>query len=360
MKKRYLILENGITFSGYAFGADKEVIAEIVFTTGMTGYLETLTDKSYVGQAVVATFPLIGNYGINLQDAESAQVGVSAYIVREYCAVPSNFRCEMSLDSFLRKEGIPGLYGIDTRALTRILREHGTMNGIITDRPENADMEAVRAYRITNPVQAVSVREIREEITEHRYKVALYDFGVKENIVRSLKARGCDVLILPCHTPAQAVLDMEPDGIFLSNGPGDPTDNTEIIENLRELSASGIPMMGICLGHQLLALSHGFKTHKLKYGHRGANHPVRNTETGRVYITSQNHGYAVTSESVDPAVATELYVNVNDGTNEGLRYIGYPICSVQFHPEGCGGPRDTDFLFDEFITMMEEMKHAAQ
>lgn len=351
---RYLVLENGKVLKGTAFGADREVTAEIVFTTAMTGYIETLTDKSYKGQAVVQTFPLIGNYGIIREDQESGTAGLSAYIVREWCAHPSNFRCDTDLDSYLKENQIPGICGIDTRALTKMLREHGTMNGFITDDPSRADLEQIRAFRCENPVSQVTIHEptlFRGRAS--RRLVVMLDFGRKDNILRSLLERDCDVWVLPASTSPKEVLKYKPDGIFLTNGPGDPAENTEIIKNLRELLESGIPMMGICLGHQLLALAHGFQTEKMKYGHRGANQPVKDGKTGRIYITSQNHGYAVREDSIDTSVAEISFVNVNDGTNEGLRYKNYPVYSVQFHPEACGGPKDTDFLFDDFLGMLK-------
>ena len=352
--KRYLVLENGKVFEGEAFGAQKEAIAEIVFTTAMTGYIETLTDQSYKGQAVLQTFPLMGNYGIISQDREGERVGASAYIVNEECEQPSNFRCETTLDSFLKNEGIPGLKGIDTRALTKILRDKGTMNGMITDDLQNADIEKIRSYRIVKPVDEVSVKEetVYEAEGEKLYRVALFDYGIKKNIIRCLTKRGCEVTLLPHDTPASRVRELAPDGLFLSNGPGDPTDNVSEIETLRDLMNDSIPTMGICLGHQLLALAHGFKTIKLKYGHRGANHPVKDTDTGKIYITSQNHGYAVTDDSIDPCVARSWFVNVNDMTNEGIEYINEPSLSVQFHPEASGGPKDSEELFDMFIDLM--------
>ena len=356
--KRYLVLENGDVFEGEAFGASGDVLSEIVFTTAMTGYLETLTDKSYKGQAVVQTFPLIGNYGIIPDDREGPVPSVSAYIVREACEEPSNFRCKGTLDSYLKVNGIPGLKGIDTRALTRILREKGVMNGLITDQlpsDMNKALGDIAAYRIKDPVEQVTVPAVEERgADENKYTVAMIDCGVKENIVRSLVARGCKVFLFPASASCEEIVAVKPDGIFISNGPGDPEDNKTTIATLQELDKTGIPTMGICLGHQLLALAHGFKTTKLKYGHRGANHPVKNLETGHVYISSQNHGYAVVSDSIDSSVASELFVNVNDGTNEGIRYKNKPVFSVQFHPEACGGPKDTDFLFDEFTKMMDE------
>ena len=342
--KRYLVLENGNVYEGEAIGAEGSVISEIVFTTSMTAYIETLTDASYKGQTVVQTFPL-----------EGARVSVSGYIVREKCDYPSNFRCETDLDSFLKEQGIPGIAGIDTRALTKVLREYGTMNGAICSSPDEFSMDEIKAYKIVNPVAEVTVKEMEDHKPEGdvKFKVAMMDYGTKTNIVRSLVKRGCEVFLLPADTTADKVRELDPDGLFLSNGPGDPTDNEQAIKTLQELASDKIPTMGICLGHQILALAHGFKTTKLKYGHRGANHPVKNLETGRVYISSQNHGYAVVNDSVDPSKAKELFINVNDGTNEGLRYIGEPAYSVQFHPEACGGPQDTDLLFDEFIKLME-------
>jgi len=356
--KRYLVLENGDVFEGEAFGSSGEVLSEIVFTTAMTGYLETLTDKSYKGQAVVQTFPLIGNYGVIPEDREGEVPSVSAYIVREVCDEPSNFRSQGTVDDYLKSHGIPGLKGIDTRALTRILREKGVMNGLITDSvPADMDktLKDIADYRITDPVELVTVPSVKEyDPEEASHTVAMIDCGIKENIIRSLVARGCKVYLFPASGSAEDILAVKPDGIFISNGPGDPEDNKTTIATLQELDKTGIPTMGICLGHQLLALAHGFRTTKLKYGHRGANHPVKNLETGRVYISSQNHGYAVVSDSIDSSIASELFVNVNDGTNEGIRYKNKPVFSVQFHPEACGGPKDTDFLFDEFIKMMDE------
>lgn len=352
--KRYLVLENGKTFEGVALGAAGEVISEIVFTTAMTAYLETLTDPSYKGQAVVQTFPLIGNYGIIEPDKEGEMPRVSGYIVRTACDAPSNFRCEEELDKYLKDNGIPGIKGIDTRSLTRVLRECGTMNGMICDDPSHADLELIKAYRIVDPVLEVSTKEekVYEAVGEKKAVVVLIDYGVKYNIIRCLQNRGCEVHLMPATTTAETIRGIKPDGLFLSNGPGDPEDNKEQIEVLKQLREDGYPTMGICLGHQLLALSHGFKTRKLKYGHRGANHPVRNEETKRIYISSQNHGYEVVGESVDKDVAVELFINVNDGTNEGLKYLKENAFSVQFHPEACGGPKDTEFLFDEFMKMM--------
>jgi len=341
----YLILENGTVFEGKSFGHTGEITGEIVFTTGMTGYLETLTDQSYYGQIVLQTFPLIGNYGVIPSDFESSSVGAKAYIVKNPCQDPSNFRSEGNLDTFLKEHGIIGLYGIDTRALTRIIRENGVMNGKITLSPPTvADQNEAKEYCIHNAVAAVSSRNVKKAVGG-LHKVALMDFGAKRGITEALKARECEVWIFPHDTSAEEIMKVKPDGIMLSNGPGDPADpaNAIIIENIQTLMKSGIPIFGICLGHQLLALANGYKTQKLKFGHRGVNQPVKELATGQIYITSQNHGYAVLAEN-------SSFLNINDGTCEGLDYGN--SFSVQFHPEACGGPLDTSFLFDRFIERM--------
>ncbi|MCR4868783.1 carbamoyl-phosphate synthase small subunit [Lachnospiraceae bacterium C10] len=352
--KAFLILEDGTVFTGVSIGANREVISEVVFNTSMTGYLEVLTDPSYAGQAVTMTYPLIGNYGIT-DDAESDRSYVSAYIVRELSRVPSNFRCKGSIQDFLLEQDIPGIAGIDTRALTRILRDKGTMNGMITT-TEYKDLQEVlpriKAYRVGDVVSKVTCKE-RKHLAGDGKKVALLDLGAKRNIARSLNERGCDVTIFPAGTSAQEIIDFRPDGIMLSNGPGDPKDCKEIIEEVKKLYDSDLPIFAICLGHQLMALANGLDTHKLKYGHRGGNHPVKDLETGRVYISSQNHGYVVDTTTLDPNVATPAFVNVNDGTNEGLKYTDKNIFTVQFHPEACPGPQDSGYLFDRFINMME-------
>lgn len=354
--KAFLILEDGHIFTGTAIGADKEVISEIVFNTSMTGYLEVLTDPSYAGQAVVMTYPLIGNYGICREDMEAKKAWPDGYIVRELSRVPSNFRSEGTIQDFLVEQDIPGIAGIDTRALTKILREKGTMNGMIT-RNENFVLEDViaklREYAPTGVVRKVTCTE-KKVLPGDGYKVALMDFGAKDNIARSLNKRGCEVSIYPAYTKAEEILAAHPDGIMLSNGPGDPAECVEIIEEVRKLYESDTPIFAICLGHQLMALATGCTTYKMKYGHRGGNHPVKDLKTGRVYISSQNHGYVVNTENLDPSVAVPAFVNVNDGTNEGLAYTGKNIFTVQFHPEACPGPRDSDYLFDRFMKMMEE------
>lgn len=353
--KRYLVLEDGHIFAGEGFGADREVLAEVVFATGMVGMTESLTDPSYAGQALVQTFPETFTVGAITADAESDIFGPDAYIVRHWSEHPSNFRAELRLDDWLASGGIAGLGGIDTRALTRIIREHGVMNGFITDDPARADATAIRDYRVRDAVARVSTKTpytVGPDRGAAAYRVALLDYGMKRNILRSLTERGCEVTVLPHDTTGEQVLALSPDGIFLSNGPGDPADNVQEIAVLQTLCRSGLPIMGICLGHQLLALAHGFKTEKMRFGHRGANQPVRDRETGRVCMSTQNHGYAVARESIDEKLAGVWFENANDNTVEGIRYKDAPIASVQFHPEACAGPRDTRFLFDSFINMM--------
>lgn len=348
----YICLENGQTFKGYSFGATKEVIGELVFTTGMCGYIETLTDPSYYGQIVMQTFPLIGNYGIINEDKESNKPYVSAYIVREKCDKPSNFRCDENLDTFLKENDIPGVYGVDTREITKIIRESGVMNAFITTNPKNADYEKIKEYKIVDAVKSVSAEKPQLiPSNRHKYNVVLLDFGAKKNIVRELNKRGCNVAVMPYNTKAEDILKLGVDGIMLSNGPGDPSENTEIVEELKKLIGK-VPMFGICLGHQLLALAMGGKTTKLKYGHRGVNQPVKNLETGRTYISSQNHGYAVVNETIEAAGGKVSYINANDGTCEGVDYEDKKAFSVQFHPEACSGPHDTRFIFDKFIDIM--------
>lgn len=390
--KAFLILEDGTVFEGTHIGADKEIISEIVFNTSMAGYLEVLTDPSYAGQAVCMTYPLIGNYGICREDMESRKLWPDGFIVRELSRIPSNFRSNATIQEFLEEYGIPGIAGIDTRALTKILREKGTMNGMITTK-EPTDMEALKAR-----LKAYTVGDVVDIVTcEHKYslkgvtdlsengpisgsakytgekekrpslvrklngkgkKVALLDLGAKENIARSLVQRGCDVTVYPAGTTAEEIFADHPDGIMLSNGPGDPKSCTQIIKNIKDLYDGDIPIFAICLGHQLMALATGADTYKMKYGHRGGNHPVKDLSTGRVYISSQNHGYVVDMDKLDPKIATPAFANVNDGTCEGLSYTGKNIFTVQFHPEACPGPQDSGYLFDRFIEMMEVEKHA--
>lgn len=354
----YLILENGTYFRGKSFGAEKETTGELVFTTAMTGYLETLTDPSYYGQVVIQTFPLIGNYGVIPSDFESKAPALKAYIVRNWCQAPSNFRCQGDLDTFLKNSDIPGLYDIDTRALTRIVREYGVMNCKLTYTPDNLekDIQELKSYSVQDAVKSTSIGQKEFFKADNPlYNVVLIDYGAKRNIGRELVKRGCNLTVVPYNTTAEEILDMKPDGLMLSNGPGDPLENTQAIETLRELCRHKIPTFGICLGHQLLALSQGAKTEKLHYGHRGANQPAKELKTDRVYITSQNHGYAVINDSV-PENSRVSFVNGNDSTCEGIDYTDMPAFSVQFHPEACGGPKDTAFLFDRFIDLIKENK----
>ncbi|MDR0838083.1 MAG: carbamoyl phosphate synthase small subunit [Oscillospiraceae bacterium] len=349
--KAYLVLADGTVFEGYSFGAVGEVVGETVFTTGMTGYLETLTDKSYYGQIITQTFPLIGNYGVIPADFESAEPAAKGYIVRQWCQDPSNFRSEGALDAFLKAHGVVGLYGIDTRRLTKIIRESGVMNGMITPVKPSGVPDAVRDYVIRDSVSTCSAKAEYTENPEGTRRIALLDYGLKRNIIRELTRRGCAVTVYPHDTPAARIIAARPDGIMLSNGPGDPRDaeNRAAVDNLKELCKSGIPIFGICFGNQLLALAHGFEIEKLKYGHRGANQPAKDLTSGKTFITSQNHGYAVVSGSIDRGVAEEWFITVNDSTNEGVIYKNAAISSVQFHPEACGGPHDTSWLFDRFI-----------
>jgi len=392
--KAFLILEDGTLFEGIHIGARKEIISEIVFNTSMAGYLEVLTDPSYAGQAVCMTYPLIGNYGICKEDLESRKAWPDGFIVRELSRMPSNFRCDMPIQEFLEENGVPGIAGIDTRALTKLLREKGTMNGMITTN-ENYNPEEIlpklKTYTAGKVVDTVTCREkytlsaaqvlsdngpisgssqfIKEEyergIREKKpsmvralsgkgLKVALLDLGAKDNIAKSLAARGCEVTVYPAYTRAQEIIDARPDGIMLSNGPGDPKECTQIIDEIKKLYDTDITIFAICLGHQLMALATGADTYKMKYGHRGGNHPVKDLETGIVYISSQNHGYVVDMERVDPKVAVPAFINVNDGTNEGLSYTGKNIFTVQFHPEACPGPQDSGELFERFISMMRK------
>lgn len=357
----WLVLADGQVFRGRSFGAAGTVIGEVVFTTGMTGYQETLTDPSYYGQIVTQTFPLIGNYGVNSQDFESTQSYVNGYIVREWCNAPSNFRSEDSIDHFLKRHNIIGLCGIDTRRLTRALREAGVMNGAITTEDPSADLEGlltrIRAYAIRDAVKTVTSQKVQTYTPDGaKYRVVLLDFGYKRYIRKSLMNRGCEVIVVPASTTAEEIANLAPDGIMLSNGPGDPAENTEVIENLKEIAKLGIPMFGICLGHQLMALAMGMQTEKLKYGHRGANQPVIDLVSGKTYVTSQNHGYAVIGESLDPAIGSVSHINANDKTCEGVRYTAVNAFTVQFHPEAHGGPLDTAYLFDDFTSRMDAYK----
>ena len=399
MSKAFLVLADGTVFEGQSIGAKGSSIGETVFTTGMTGYLETLTDPSYFGQIVTQTFPLIGNYGIIPEDYESKKSWVRGYIVRELCDLPSNFRCSGDLDSFLKNQNIVGICGIDTRALTKKLREAGVMNGMIMSSEKCPDvtdelLAKIKAYRVEKSVETVSSSELgirNAELgiddgfikynsiaktwpeTNHNIyhikkpvRIVLWDFGAKYNIQRELEKRGAEVIVVPYSYTAEDILKLNPDGIMLSNGPGDPAENVGIIREINKLceynlrlsgesKGNSLPIFGICLGHQMLALARGAKTSKLKYGHRGGNHPVKDMETGRIYISSQNHGYAVENDTL-PSYAKLAFINSNDGTCEGVTYTDIPAFSVQFHPEACGGPHDTNYLFDKFVNMIDVRK----
>ena len=365
--KACIVLANGMAFEGESFGATGTRVGEVVFNTGMVGYEETLTDPSYYGQIITQTYPLIGNYGMNSEDVESGKIWAKGYIVREACKKPSNFRSEETLDSFLKKHGIIGIEGIDTRSLTRTLRESGVMNGAITTEfdpaaePEKVAelLPRIAAYAVTEAVKTVTCAEAKTyEPTaqgawgETPLHVALLDLGCKNNIVRCLQKRGCRVTVLPGATTPAELAALAPDGLMLSNGPGDPAENVEIIRNIAQMLDTGIPAFGICLGHQLTALAAGAQTTKLKYGHRGANQPVSHVSGRRTFITSQNHGYAVVGDTLPAGVGAVSYTNANDGTCEGIDYHKWNCFTVQFHPEANGGPKDTEFLFDEFISRM--------
>lgn len=397
--KSFLILEDGTVFEGTHIGAKKEIISEIVFNTSMAGYPEVLTDPSYAGQAVCMTYPLIGNYGVCRDDMESKKPWPDGFIVRELSRFSSNFRSDMTIQEFLEEYGVPGIAGIDTRALTKILREKGTMNGMITTREDydlNEIIPRLKEYTTGKVVEKVTCehkyevkgsvsleengavsgsarfdKESYEKGTHEKKpsmvkalngagkKVALLDFGAKDNIADALAKRGCAVTVYPALTKAEEIIADAPDGIMLSNGPGDPKECTSIIEEINKLYQTNIPIFAICLGHQLMALATGADTFKMKYGHRGGNHPVKDLQTGRVYISSQNHGYVVDMDKLDPGIAIPAFINVNDGTNEGLSYTGKNIFTVQFHPEACPGPQDSGYLFDRFIDMMKARKEDA-
>ena len=349
MAKAYLVLVDGSIYEGVGIGAEASGLGELVFTTGMVGYLETLTDPSYAGQIVMQTFPLIGNYGV-IEDDFEGRCHVRGYVVRELCDTPSNFRSQYELDRFLKERGVPGICGVDTRAITRKIRESGVMNAMIC-RELPADLAPIKNYSVTDVVDEVTCASPSTYPAQGRekYRVALMDYGAKRNIVRELQKRGCTVTVLPARTPAEEILNANYDGVMLSNGPGDPSENSDCIAQIAKLLGR-IPLFGICLGHQLTALAAGGRTEKMKFGHRGANQPVKEVGGTRTWITSQNHGYAVVSETV--RAGEVRFINANDNSCEGIDYPEWNAFTVQFHPEACSGPRDTAFLFDRFMSMM--------
>lgn len=396
MRKACLILSDGSVFEGFHFGADREAVCEVVFNTGVTGYLELLTDASYAGQAITMASPIIGNYGIFEDTSESQKPWVEAFIVRDRTVIEGDLRQAEDLNAYLMRNNIPGICGIDTRALTLLIREHGTMLGLITegaasDIDKDEAAKKIASYDGTMLVPMVSRKEktvfpagkkgwssdkahmnresgtptslVPESLTAEpdpipARKIALLDFGVKQNIIWNLTGRNCEVIAYPWNTSAEEILGANPDGILLSNGPGDPKNCGPAIKEITKLYQSGTPVMGICLGHQLMALATGADTHKLRYGHRGINHPVKDLRADRVYITSQNHGYVVTDETLSADICEISHVNMNDGSIEGLRYLKKPVFTVQYHPEGAPGPRDNNYLFDEFLELIDSTKKA--
>lgn len=357
--KGFLVLENGEIFEGERIGYEKDCICEIVFNTSMAGYLEVFSDPSYAGQGVVMTYPLIGNYGVITEDLESKRIWVEAIFVHELATVESNFRSEMNLKDYLIKNEIPGLESINTRRLTKLLRQSGTMRGKITNDISDLDsiIEEIKAHKVDKLVENVSSKEIKT-YGDGDIKIGLFDFGYKANILQSLLKRNCTVTVFPQDTTADTILTSNIDGLMLSNGPGDPEACEKQIETMKQLYQSDMPIFGICLGHQLMAIATGAKTAKLKYGHRGPNHPVKDLKKDRVYITSQNHGYYVKEETVLTDIAEISHINMNDGTVEGLKYKNKNINTVQFHPEACPGPEDTSYLFDDFVEFVGGNKNA--
>lgn len=354
---RKLILEDGTVYFGYAFGdKEQDAVCEAVFNTSMVGYQEILSDPSYTGQMVVMTYPLIGNYGISDDDYETKNPTIGGLIVREYNDLPSNFRYTKTLSEVMEECHIPGISGVDTRKLTRHIREKGSMRGLITsmDTAVELALRVIASTPVNHKVVSLvsSKKRWYSRTSNPRFNVVAVDCGIKLNIIRSLNARGCNVTVVPFDTSAEDIEAMKPDGIFLSNGPGDPEDVTEVISLVRALRGK-FPIFGICLGHQMISLAYGAKTYKLKFGHRGGNHPVKNLETGKIEITSQNHSYAVDSASVEGTGLTVTHVNLLDNTVEGVECMKDRVFSVQYHPESAPGPQDSAYLFDKFIAIMK-------
>ena len=358
---RKLVLEDGAEYYGYAFGDRSDAVTEIVFNTSMVGYQEIVSDPSYTYQTVVMTYPLIGNYGMADEDFESRSPTIGGLVVREYNDSPSNFRCTKTLSEIMEECRIPGIYGVDTRKLARSIRDIGSRKAILTaaDTPHEEAMSILAATALRRDgVAKVSCKKRWYSRTPNpNFNVVAVDCGIKLNIIRSLNARGCNVTVVPWNTSAEEVMKMKPDGLFLSNGPGDPQDVQPVIELVKELRGR-LPIFGICLGHQMISLAYGAETYKLKFGHRGGNHPVRNLDTGKIEITSQNHSYAVSEKSLEGTGLTVTHINLLDGTVEGVKCEKDRIFSVQYHPESAPGPQDSGYLFDAFLKQMEERSHA--
>ncbi|QDX00939.1 glutamine-hydrolyzing carbamoyl-phosphate synthase small subunit [Staphylococcus chromogenes] len=356
-EKRYLVLEDGTYYTGFKLGADTLTQGEIVFNTAMTGYQETLSDPSYTGQIITFTYPLIGNYGINRDDFESLIPTLKGVVVKEACQAPSNFRAQKTLDDVLKEFDIPGISGVDTRSITKKIREHGVLKAAFVDNETEIETTIQNLKTIEfprNEVPTVSTKTLYVS-TGFDLRVVLVDFGKKQNIVRELNARGCEVTVVPYDTTAEEIIKMSPDGVMLSNGPGDPADVQVAVDMIKGIIGK-IPFFGICLGHQLFALSQGATSFKMKFGHRGANHPVKDLSTGKIALTSQNHGYAIDADSLKETDLEVTHIALNDGTIEGLRHKFEPAFSVQYHPEACPGPTDSNYLFDQFIELMLEQK----
>ena len=363
-KNAKLILSDGTQYEGVSIGAKGTVFGEIVFNTSMTGYIETLTDASYFGQIVLQTYPLIGNYGVNVNDAEGKKPQLSGYVVKSCCNNPSNFRSELCLKDWLVLNKVVGIEGLDTRHLTKKIREQGVMNAAITtELNENEEniMKKIKEFKIKDAIKTVSTKSIQtmqnDDYDDRNFKICIIDFGTKENIIRNVKKLAKTVVLMPYNTTKEDILKIKPDGIVLSNGPGDPALNPNIIYNIKQIQSLNIPMFGICMGHQILALANGARTEKLKYGHRGANQPVLDINLNKILITSQNHGYCVIGSSIEKGIGTVSHINANDGSCEGIEYKNIPAFSVQFHPEAAAGPLDANFLFDNFFKLITKYKN---